>query len=1535
MTIRRVAIIYNGCDRPETTGVYVRRALGQFVELEHIQPNEWQRLPPDPFDFYLQVDDGHDVVLPPTFRPSAFWAIDTHMDFNRYLRVAKQYDLIFTAQRDGAEALNRVGIQATWLPLACDPFFHRKHVINKMHDLCFIGNMIDGPRADLVHFLMQQFPSMLVDRRYFEEMAKAYSASKVVFNRSIKNDINMRVFEAIACGSLLMTNELKANGLDELFKDGTHLATYQSPEELLDKIDFYLKNDQARETIAAIGMAHAHQAHTYSHRVIRILEAAEAIKSKVQSSVSSKPSGGTNYATDPFYYGYVRQEILDLVPNKAQRVLDIGCGAGRLGEALKHRQAATVVGVETIPAAATQARERLDRLYEEDIELLDTLGQEPPFDAIVCADVLEHLNNPLEVLRKARNWLKPDGTLIVSLPNARHHTVVRGLLEGHWMYEPAGLLDETHLRFFTRREIEKLLFRAGFTIRQRQITPGAGYDNWIRQGRPGEIKLGRLYVGGLSSEDAEEFHVYQYLFTASPSQRLQYGKTSIIIVTHNDLANTRDCVSGLLQLTDGPYELIFVDNGSTDGTPDYLNSLANARVICNLENRGFTAAINQGLEMATGEQFVLLDNNTYVTTGWLSRLLDALYAQENIGLVGPMSNCAPVQQCLRDIPYTGDYIGLDGFAWDIAKEHVHQRLETSVLGSFCLLLRKEVFTQLGMLLDEGSSTEKIEEYCLRAASKGWKAVVARDVFIHHTTKKHHVSELNSWGLTSIIIPVHGQLEHTKKCIDSIRHCTTVPYELILIDNASSDDTLPWLQTQPDLTVVTNSSNRGFPVAVNQGLRMAQGNQLLVLNNDTVVTPGWLEWLLEALHAESTVGLVGPCTNKISGEQQVAVDYDQETLTGLDAFASNWQLAHRQQYFTTDRLVGFCMLIKRSVIDRIGSFDEQFGIGNFEDDDYCRRAIQAGFKLLIASNCFIHHVGHATFRGAGIDFHNLMQQNQALFNKKWGLLGHSVTHTPILPHMEYELADTGDSGNLLLTRKHIRLSLCMIVRNNSKFIVECLKSIRPYVDEMIIVDTGSTDSTAELAKSLGARVYHFPWCDSFSAARNESLKYARGEWIFWMDSDDVISTECGQKLRQLAYSQHPPERMGFFMQVHCLGTGPERQHDIMAVDHVKLFRNHPQIRFEFRMHEQIIQSIRRQGGEIEWTDIFVTHSNYDNTPDGQKHKLERDIKLLHLDDSENPNHTFILFNLGMTYEGHDASKALGYLERSIALASPGETHLRKAFAYLTRCYEKTNQPQLALAAIDRGLEQFPLDPELRFRRAMLFTDLGRLDDAVAAYCDLLDNKPDRHITSVAQGIDSYLARHNLATVLSEQNRLQEAHQEFHAVTQEYPWFRHGWRGLISNMLKQGRVQASANVIQSSTSLRSLPGEGEYLLGLVYLETKDIHQAAEFFHQATSLNPSDATILEKMAFVTFTNATSYSPLPILQRQIELDSKNASAYHNLGSLYFDMKEHNLAVDCLQKSLEIRPNARQTLSMLAAVYRDMGNDLAAENIQKQAEIA
>lgn len=232
MAIQNVAIIFDTTARPDTTGVYCRRALGNLVTFEHFLPTELSRIPRHGFDLYLRIDDGLEYRLPRDLRPSVFWAIDTHLSLPWYMETAPDFDLVFAAQRDGAEQLRGAGIvPASWLPLACDPDFHSKHPADKQWDFSFVGHMFPGPRAELVALLQQHFPASFVGQRFFEDMARTYSASRIVFNRSIRNDINMRVFEALACGSLLMTNNLRTNGQEELFLDGIHLATYDDPEE--------------------------------------------------------------------------------------------------------------------------------------------------------------------------------------------------------------------------------------------------------------------------------------------------------------------------------------------------------------------------------------------------------------------------------------------------------------------------------------------------------------------------------------------------------------------------------------------------------------------------------------------------------------------------------------------------------------------------------------------------------------------------------------------------------------------------------------------------------------------------------------------------------------------------------------------------------------------------------------------------------------------------------------------------------------------------------------------------------------------------------------------------------------------------------------------------------------------------------------------------------------------------------------------------------------------------------------------------------
>jgi GT2 family glycosyltransferase/tetratricopeptide (TPR) repeat protein/2-polyprenyl-3-methyl-5-hydroxy-6-metoxy-1,4-benzoquinol methylase len=1305
VSICRVAIVFDNTARPETTGGYCLRALRELVQVEHFLPADLEKLPRQGFDLYLRVDDGLNYPWPGDLQPCAWWAIDTHLNFDWCRDHSRAYDHVFAAQRDGAEQLRREGIRsARWLPLACDPVIHRRQEVTKEFDLCFIGNLFPGPRQELIDLLRQHHPRMHVGRCYFEEMARAYSSSRLVFNRSIRNDINMRVFEAVSCGSLLLTNDLCDNGQEELFRDGVHLATYRDAAELLEKASFYLRQEEIREGIAAAGREHTLAHHTYRQRMETLLTEVERAQSRTTASIPAPPprrdvpaAPATADVRDQHYYEFARPELMALVPPTAQRVLDIGCGAGCLGAAIKERQNATVIGVEFDESAARLARTRLDEVLVGDIEQMETPFEPGSFDAVVCGDVLEHLRDPGRLLNRIRGWLHPAGCLITSIPNVQHHSVIRGLLLGNWTYEPAGLLDRDHLRFFTRREIEKLLARTGFAIQSIQVVLGPGDQQRQASCAAGEIAVGRLRIGGLSPVQAQEFYAYQYLVRAVPDALPEHGLTSIVILTHNQLDFTRLCVDSIRERTQEPHELIFVDNASTDGTLDYLRSFPGARVIANTENRG------------------------------------------------------------------------------------------------------------------------------------------------------------------------------------------------------------------------------FPAAVNQGIQIARGSQVLLLNNDTVVTTGWLGRMLQAFHRDPKIGLVGPCSNCVSGEQQVSVSYD--SLDELDGFAWDWSRGRDQIIEDTDRLVGFCFLIRREVIEQIGLLDEGFGVGCFEDDDYCLRAINAGFRAVIARDSFVHHFGGQTFRASGINFASLLQQNQERFRAKWADKAQTSSQpvqiaspVPARSDPRYTI-QVPEQGGLLLVRGGggILLSLCMIVRDNARTIGAALQSIRPYVDEMVVVDTGSTDDTPQIAQQLGARVFHFPWCDDFSAARNESLKYARGQWIFWMDSDDTIDPDCGCKLRQLALQDPGPSILGHVIQVHCPGPPGEDEDNVTEVDHVKLFRNLPELRFEGRIHEQILPAIRRLGGEVAWTDLFVTHTGYDHTPEGQIRKKDRDLRLLHLEHRERGEHTFTLFNLGMTYADiGQPREAVEYLQRCIACSQQTESHLRKAFALLVHSLRQLGRKEVAWQVCEDGLKHFPQDPELTFRRAILLHDRGQLELAVRMYLELLGDNPERHFTSVDRGIRSFKARFNLALVYEDLGDLAQAEEQCRLAVKEQPGFRAAWHELANLLLRQGRQDEALRMADQLLSRDHLCVEGLLILARAASGDGQHDRTRRWLEQAIREFPNDADAWQEWCRFLFDRGSAGEAQQALLELLLRWPDDASAHHNLGTLHLQAGRAELAAAAYQESLRLRPDSPGTRSQL-----------------------
>jgi GT2 family glycosyltransferase len=240
---------------------------------------------------------------------------------------------------------------------------------------------------------------------------------------------------------------------------------------------------------------------------------------------------------------------------------------------------------------------------------------------------------------------------------------------------------------------------------------------------------------------------------------------------------------------------------------------------------------------------------------------------------------------------------------------------------------------------------------------------------------------------SIIIVTHDNLALTRLCLESVLRNTPYPAcEVLVVDNASTDGTPEFLQAlaahHPDVRVILNSQNLGFARANNQALAASRGDHLVLLNNDTVVPPGWLTRLLAHL-ADPEVGLVGPVTNFVGNEARIEVTYT--NIGEMELFAADRGRRHARKLADIPMLAMFCTAMRRDTFAQIGPLDERFGIGMFEDDDYTRRVRAAGLRVVCAADVFVHHVGQAAFKKliAGGQYDALFEANRRSYEAKWG------------------------------------------------------------------------------------------------------------------------------------------------------------------------------------------------------------------------------------------------------------------------------------------------------------------------------------------------------------------------------------------------------------------------------------------------------------------------------------------------------------------------------------------------------------------------
>jgi GT2 family glycosyltransferase/glycosyltransferase involved in cell wall biosynthesis len=447
---------------------------------------------------------------------------------------------------------------------------------------------------------------------------------------------------------------------------------------------------------------------------------------------------------------------------------------------------------------------------------------------------------------------------------------------------------------------------------------------------------------------------------------------------------------------------------------------------------------------------------------------------------------------------------------------------------------------------------------------------------------------------TVVIPVWNAWEHTQRCLDSLRPTLGLRDKVIVVDNGSSDATAAELARRSWVTVITNAENRGFAAACNQGAAAATTGIVVFLNNDTLLPSRWLDALLAPLEEDEIVA-AGPRSNAVSGPQLVAdCRYDPTRVADLQRFARSWRENNRG---TTDveRLVGFCLAVRASAFAEIGGFDERFEVGGYEDDDLCLRLRDAGGRLVIAHESFVHHVGHQTFDANDVDWHELQERNRTV--------------------LEAKHADEGKARGGLV-------SACLIVRDEAANILPCLYALKDFVDEVVVYDTGSVDGTPELAASAGAKVIRGYWDDDFGRARNAALAECAGTWILWVDADELLLCDDPAQMRSRLGRSSGTD--GYLISIsNSLGDGSGQRSMFMAP---RLFRR-ASARWAGRVHEQLVPV---HGQKLQWRQglaMGIDHQGYLDAVMFERNKSDRNLRLVQLALQEDPDNLVVRANLG--------------------------------------------------------------------------------------------------------------------------------------------------------------------------------------------------------------------------------------------------------------------------------------------------------------------
>ncbi|MFZ4439991.1 MAG: glycosyltransferase [Syntrophales bacterium] len=716
------------------------------------------------------------------------------------------------------------------------------------------------------------------------------------------------------------------------------------------------------------------------------------------------------------------------------------------------------------------------------------------------------------------------------------------------------------------------------------------------------------------NDDSEAFSTFDESSTLSPQFQQKdaiAGMTSIVIPVESIHLN--ECLSSIKQYTDKPHEILLLDSGAASKLKkQYVKAIkenSNYKVIKIDRGVSFTKALNEGINQTTGEYIVLLFDDVVVCEGWLSDMLEFLNRGKKIGIVGAMSDNASALQRAEGI----DFKSPDERS-SFRERNRHRRILTRNLDGFCMLFRRDLLIQVG-IFDETLGQDKymFDDFCVRAVLEGYNNIVAGNVFVH-----------NRGGIDRLLSRDKTLFDEKWIGLDA----STLLADQVLIINAIELARSQYHKGDIVDAVKTLIARIGF--SPNERRLFYQIADILLAENKFQEALDALRGMAVAEDDAEYYALLGYC-NEGLGFYKEAEEYGDKALAidGNSAPALNLKgiLAFRKA--DVDKAEGF---FKRAMEANPGYGDQYTNLGMLrwktEQKEEALDLVEKAFILFpdksdlvtayynVISSVELYGRAENIFREA----RSAYPENKRILFLLIDILLKQGKFQEAMKEVEKAMVQFGMDIGILAAALEIRrkigpksiadkvgkataaprLSICMIVKNEEQHLAYCLNSLSPVADEMIVVDTGSTDKTKEIAEAFGAQIFDIEWTNDFAVARNHSLSKAKGDWILVMDADEVISFQDHAKLKKLINRK---DKVAYNIVTRnyidkTAGDGwvcndntyihEQAGRGWYPSGKVRLFPNNEKIRFENPVHELVEYSIQRIGMSRQESGIPVHH-----------------------------------------------------------------------------------------------------------------------------------------------------------------------------------------------------------------------------------------------------------------------------------------------------------------------------------------------------------